>query len=454
MSGKEDKNILAIVVGGGPAPGINGVISSATIEAEKNNLKVLGIYEGFKHLMTGNLKLNETYIELKTENVSRIHSLGGSYLFTSRASPKKENSTLAKTIESLEKLNVKYLITIGGDDTAYTASLIYKETKGRIKVVHVPKTIDNDLPLPSGTSTFGFQTARHVGVQLVLNIMEDAKTTRRWYFVVTMGRKAGHLAIGIGKAAGATITVIGEEFTNSLEPYLYDKIKIPIFQLADTLACSIIKRLAFGKDYGVAVLAEGLISKLDPSEFKLIKDVPVDSYGNIRYAEIDFGKFIKIATKKVLNDLGIDLIIVSKNIGYELRCANPIPFDIEYTRDLGYGAVHLAIEGNSGVLVSRQAGRIIPIHFDEIIDRKTGKIKVRYYDTTTESYKVAREYMIRLEPEDLVNKEILNKLASVTNLTPEQFLKRFAYLCNYKPSEYPMPLQKFKELQLDTIALK
>ena len=81
--------------------------------------------------------------------------------------------------------------------------------------MHVPKTIDNDLDLPPHVDTFGFQTARHFGVEIVKNLMVDAKTTSRWYFVIAMGRKAGHLALGIGKAAGATLTLIPEEFPAS-----------------------------------------------------------------------------------------------------------------------------------------------------------------------------------------------------------------------------------------------
>jgi 6-phosphofructokinase 1 len=103
-------------------------------------------------------------------------------------------------------------MTIGGDDTAFSASRVAAQAGGTISVVHVPKTIDNDLPLPGGIVTFGFETARHVGVSLVETIMEDARATSRWYLLVAMGRKAGHLALGIGKAAGATLTLIPEEF--------------------------------------------------------------------------------------------------------------------------------------------------------------------------------------------------------------------------------------------------
>ena len=122
---------------------------------------------------------------------------------------------LENAVNSLLRLNVSQLITIGGDDTAFSAMKLEEHAAGRIRVVHVPKTIDNDLDLPPHVDTFGFQTARHYGVEIVKNLMVDAKTTSRWYFVIAMGRKAGHLALGIGKAAGATLTLIPEEFADA-----------------------------------------------------------------------------------------------------------------------------------------------------------------------------------------------------------------------------------------------
>ena len=149
----------------------------------------------------------------RIDAVSRIHFRGGSHLGIARANPTKDPALLDKTIDSLLRLNVSQLVTIGGDDTAFSAMKLEERAAGRIRVVHVPKTIDNDLDLPPHVDTFGFQSARHYGVDIVKNLMVDAKTTSRWYFVIAMGRKAGHLALGIGKAAGATTTLITEEFT-------------------------------------------------------------------------------------------------------------------------------------------------------------------------------------------------------------------------------------------------
>src|ERR1700733_11631048 len=207
---------LGILCGGGPAPGMNSVISAATIEARNSGWDVVGIMDGFQHLIEGRI---EEARPLSITDVSRIHALGGSILRTSRANPTVRDEgavdpdwRLRACLESLRKLGIGALVTIGGDDTAFSASRLAEAAGGGLCVGHGAKNIENHLPLPGGTPTFGFETARSVGVQLVSNLMTDAITTRRWYLVVAMGRSAGHLALGIGKAAGATLEVIAEEF--------------------------------------------------------------------------------------------------------------------------------------------------------------------------------------------------------------------------------------------------
>ena len=243
---------LAILVAGGPAPGINTVISAATIAAINEGFTVLGVQDGFKWLMRGD---TSRLRPLAVEDVSRIHLRGGSVLGIARDNPTKSAEAMRTVIATLGAANVTHLMTIGGDDTALSSSSVAAASDNRIRTVHVPKTIDNDLPLPSHIPTFGFQTARHVGVELVRNLMEDARATRRWYVVVAMGRKAGHLALGIGKAAGATLTLIGEEF---------ERDTLAFCEICDIVEGAIIKRRAMGRHFGVAVLAEGLIEKLDP----------------------------------------------------------------------------------------------------------------------------------------------------------------------------------------------
>src|SRR5205085_12579518 len=217
-------------------------------------LEGLGIRDGFAWLMRADIG---HVMPLSIDATSRIHFRGGSYIGISRANPTSDPDLLDNTISSLLRLNVSQLITIGGDDIAYSAMRLEARAGGSIRVVHVPKTIDNDLDLPSYVDTFGYQTARHHGVEIVKNLMVDAKTTSRWYFVVAMGRKAGHLALGIGKAAGATLTVIPEEFPGK---------QIPMRSIVDVLAGAIVKRLAYGRPDGVAVLAEGLVESIPEAD--------------------------------------------------------------------------------------------------------------------------------------------------------------------------------------------
>ncbi len=416
------KKNLAIVVGGGPAPGINGVIRSVTIEAINSGLNVIGIYDGFEWLAKG----DHTHVtELKIDDVSRIHFSGGSILRTSRENPASSKEKLEATIKALTQLSVDYLVTIGGDDTATSAYKIDELTKGQIEVAHVPKTIDNDLPLPGNMPTFGYQTARHHGVKIVQSLMMDAATTKRWYYVVTMGRKAGHLALGIGKAAGSTLTIIGEEFRNQ---------EVSFNTICDILEVSIIKRLASGHPYGVAILAEGIIHKIDLEELKSnpYVNLELDTHGNIRLSEIDIGKVTKEEVRRRLKARGIDATIVNKDIGYELRCADPIPYDCEYTQDLGYAAVRYLLNGNSGAIVTVDKGQLIPIKFHDIIG-DNNKIQTREVDVDSDGYKVARKYMIRMENNDFEEVKNIARLALIGNMKTEEFIDKFQYLTNDPP---------------------
>jgi 6-phosphofructokinase 1 len=412
---------LGILVGGGPAPGINAVISAATIEALNQGFEVIGIRDGFKHLVRRD---RAGLLPLTIEDVSRVHLLGGSMLGTSRENPTTSAEATRAVIETLQQAGITHLVTIGGDDTALSLRHVSEHSTGVIHSVHVPKTIDNDLPLPPHVPTFGFQTARHVGVELVRNLMDDARSTRRWYVVVAMGRKAGHLALGIGKAAGATLTLIAEEYSS---PF------VPFSTICDTVEGAIVKRRAMGHQFGVAVLGEGLIDKLDPAELAELEDVERDEHGHVRFAEVDLARKVKVEVQGRLSERGLRVTITHKNVGYELRCADPIPFDAEYCRDLGYSAVRFLLDGGSGAMVSIQGGRLVPIPFDDLQDPDTGRTKVRFVDTNSEGFRVARAYMIRLEAGDFAHAAWVDRLAEAAQLTPGVFRQRFEYLGSMKP---------------------
>ena len=409
------KNVVAIVCGGGPAPGINAVISAVTNEANRRGWDVLGMYDGFSRLARG----EKNYIRLDFNNVSRIHLTGGCILKMSRFNPTKKESDLRTVVETLTELGVTHLVTIGGDDTAYSSMAVsnYAKSIGRtINVVHVPKTIDNDLPLPEEVPTFGFETARAFATTEIQNLMEDARTSNnRWYFTIAMGRTAGHLALGMGRSAGAALTIIPEEFPQE---------QIQLQQVVDIITGSIVKRRLTGKNYGVAVIAEGVIEKIDQENFKEFGEVVLDEHGHIRYSELDFGEMLKQAVLKEVKKLGIKISIVDKEIGYELRCTAPIAYDIDYARNLGYEAMQFLFRGDSGALITIQNNEAVPLRFEDIRDPETGKTMVRKVNINSVHYKIARGFMMRIEEGDLDDPVIANAF----KMSPEEFRERYGYL--------------------------
>jgi 6-phosphofructokinase 1 len=412
---------LAILVGGGPAPGINSVISAATIRSQLEGIEVVGIRDGFEWIMQGDV---DHVTQLTIEAVSRIHFRGGSHIGISRANPTSNPEHLENVVISLLRLNVSLLITIGGEDTAFSAMKLEQRAGGRIHVVHVPKTIDNDLDLPAHVDTVGYQTARHYGVEIVKNLMVDAKTTSRWYFVIAVGRKAGYLALGIGKAAGATLTLIPEEFADR---------HIRLKTLIDTLVGAIIKRLSYGRRDGVAVIAEGLVLSIDPADLAKLDEVERDAHGHVRIAEVNIGEILKSEVQRRLREFGITTTIAAKNIGYELRCADPIPTDMEHTRDLGYCAAKYLLSDGNAVMVSMQGGNFVPIPFSDLIDPDTGRVGLRLVDIHSTRYGIARRYMIRLRRDDFDDPHELAKFAATAGLSLQEFRREFEYLIEFEP---------------------
>lgn len=426
-TGRRDR--IGVLVGGGPAPGINGVISALTLEARNQGRKVLGIYDGFHWLMAGK---TERVKMLDHDDVSRIHFQGGSILNTSRANPTKKPRDLENVLAALKELGIGYLVTIGGDDTMFAASQLAKRASPSIRLCHVPKTIDNDLPLPGEIPTFGFATARHLGFSLVQNLMEDSRTTNRWYFVVVMGRSAGHLALGIGKSAGATLTIIPEEFPRTVH----------LQTLGDILEGAILKREALWKRRdGVALIAEGLLERIPVDEMAGIEGARIthDDYGHLRLAEMDLAFILKTVVEQRFTRRPLRIPIVQKNIGYEVRCAPPVASDCDYVRTLGYGALQFLLNPDpqaakiNGAMVALEDGKLHYLNFNDLLDPQTGKTRIRLVDVSKPSYRIAREYMIRLEQEDLEDKEKLAALARAASTrnkrcSPKEFQRKFQYL--------------------------
>ncbi len=413
---------IGILVGGGPAPGINSVIAAAVIEAVNSGYEAVGFKNGYEFLVKGDTSQN---VELGIDDVTTIHTQGGSILHTSRTNPTKRVEDLETCVATLKKLDISHLITIGGDDTAFGASEIARAANGEIRVAHVPKTIDNDLPLPGDMPTFGYETARHVGAGIVMNLKEDSRTTNRWYFIVAMGRHAGHLALGIGKAAASTITLIPEEFPGKT---------VSLSEVCDVLEGAILKCRVTGRPDGVAIIAEGIASKLNMSDLRNIAgvEIPRDEYGNIRLADLPLARILRTEVERRFKERGEAMSIVDLTLGYELRSAAPIPFDIDYTRTLGHGAVRFLLEDTPegeeaihGAMICIVGSQQRAVPFEDMRDPETGKTAIRMVDTTKLYYDVARRYMIRLEQSDLEDEEMLKLLADSASMQPEAFKRRF-----------------------------
>lgn len=360
---------IGVLCGGGPAPGFNGVINGVTLAARAHGWTVVGIPYGYRDLMAGDTSRCH---ELTAGDVVGIETRGGGILYTNRANPTKAPETMQNVVESVRSLGLDALVTIGGDDTATSAANVAAAVGG-MRVAHVPKTIDNDLPLPGMTPTFGFETAKHVGARLCQSLREDAKTTGRWYLVTAMGRSAGHLSLAMGVASGADLVVIREEFEH--------KDHVTLAEVADLVETAIKKRRAGGQDWGIAVLAEGILERLDPGELKAtVGNLELDEHGNPRMSEIDLGRIVRDLVAARQKAKGHKVGFVTKIVGYELRCADPVAFDVQYTRTLGAGAVQFLAEGEGDALITLQEDRIVPIPLGDVRDPETGKVPVRRVD--------------------------------------------------------------------------
>jgi 6-phosphofructokinase 1 len=368
---------------------------------------------------------------LTIDDVSRIYLRGGSILRTSRANPSRAEESLRLCGEVLTGASIGYLLVIGGDDTAYAAYRVARYAQehmgANICVAHAPKTIDNDLPLPEEINTFGYETAREVGTQITMSLMEEALTGQRWFVVVTMGRKTGHLALGIGKSSGATVTLIPEE---------WDGHTIRMQGVVDVLLTSVLKRLADDKPYGVALVSEGVMEHMSHQDLRQLEYVERDAFGNVYLSEINFSDILKYELDSELEKLGTRVRITSKDLGYELRCADPIAYDIDYTRSLGEAAVAFLLDGGTNATVTVQGTRVVPIPFTKMLDPETGLTEVRKVNIDSFIYRSALKLMIRLKPEDADDEELLEDMAEHTTLSLDEFKSRFGYLLGLEPRPF------------------
>jgi len=365
------KDSVAILCAGGPAPGINTVISSVTKIFLQNGYQVLGLNGGYKSLFSD----EPSFDYLDFEYADQIYSRGGSSLKMSRYKPKDEEFK----VDFFRKNNVKLLVTVGGDDTASTANRLTKflvERQVPVTSIHVPKTIDNDLPLPEGTPTFGYHSAKEEGVRIARTLYEDARTSGTWFVLSAMGREAGHLAFGIGTACHFPMIII---------PEIFNKTKVTFEKITNLVISSMVKRRLLGIDYGVAIISEGVFHFMSDEEIIATGiNFTYDEHGHPELGNVSKSHIFNMLTQHKLKTLRINIKSRPNEMGYELRCCRPIAYDLNYATRLGLGVYKMYKEGKTGCMVTvSRTGDIIPLFLKDVED-ENGKIKPRLVNPETE----------------------------------------------------------------------
>ena len=359
------KDSIVILAGGGPAPGINTVISTVAKTFLKSGYRVLGLHDGYKNLFKKEKELEEIDFMWADD----IQKQGGSALRMSRYKPKNEEFNPDFFIEN----NIKLLVTIGGDDTASTANRISKylnENNVPIQNIHVPKTIDNDLPLPDGNPTFGYYSAKDAAVHLVQTVYEDARTSGNWFVLSAMGREAGHLAFGMTSACHCPMVVI---------PEMFNKTEVTLEAIIRLMVSSIVKRKLLGVGYGVIIISEGVFHFMTDAEIeKSGVAFTYDEHGHPELGNVSKAHIFNLLLQQRLKLLGISVKSRPVEIGYGIRCVQPNGYDLTYCSLLGYGVKKLFDKGVTGAMVTTNPkGEIIPLYLKDVED-ENGKIKPRF----------------------------------------------------------------------------
>jgi 6-phosphofructokinase 1 len=431
MKAKETDSIrrVGILFSGGPAPAANAVISAAATSFLDAGREVVGIFQGYQHLQQyerGRSALEPVthYRELTLADVTGIRNTQGVFLGTSRANPGKsikspadldqpEKTALIRNIyNALVDLRIDGLISIGGDDTLKTANFLHAFQSRlpagakRVRVVHLPKTIDNDY---EGIDfTFGYFTAVDVMAKELKNLRADAAATASYFIVESMGRKAGWLSYGVGIAGEANLIFSVEDieadmlFEEEIEDRETGKVRrekrLRVEMLVDRIVSMMLSREHHeNKHFGVVVLAEGLGECL-PERY--IHGLPLDEHGHISIGKLDLGKVVaRLVSDEYQKRTGKKKKVTGLQLGYEARCAIPHAFDVMLASQLGIGAFRALVEeGLDGHMVS-VAGQLdlIYVPFSRLIDPKTLLTQVRFIRNGSDFYRLARFLETRVE---------------------------------------------------------
>ena len=380
------KDAIAILTGGGPAPGMNTVVGSVAKTFLHKGYRVIGLHEGYTGLFSKNPRTKEIDYILADD----IFNRGGSYLQMSRFKPTQKDFDENFNLDFFTSNNIKLLVTVGGDDTASTANRIAKFLEAKqypIANIHVPKTIDNDLPLPSGTPTFGYESAKDKGSVIGRAVYADARTSGNWFVLAAMGRSAGHLAFGIGEACHYPMIVI---------PEMFDKTEITVDKIVNLVISSIVKRKIMDMDYGAAIISEGVFHALSDEEIaKSGVHFSYDEHGHPELGKVSKAHIFNELLEKRVKELGIKVKSRPVEIGYEIRCQTPSAYDLTYCSELGMGVYKLFKEGKTACMVFVDGcGEVSPLYLKDLQDPTTGKIPPRLVDISSDKFKSVMDNII------------------------------------------------------------
>jgi 6-phosphofructokinase len=413
---------VGIVFSGGPAPGANAVIQAAASSLRRKGVEVVGFLNGYHALekydpASQPLVAGEHYRVFSDRDLRGLRNERGICIGTARANPGRgirspedlddpvRVTPLARIHRALADLEIDGLVSIGGDDTLKTANFLHEYQKRlppgarRFRVVHVPKTIDNDY---RGIDfTFGFFTAVDVMAKELLNLRADALATRSYFIVETMGRKAGWLSYGVAIAGEAHLVVGVEDVVGDLakvdvieDPLMgisHEETYLDMDRLADRIVDLVIAREARGKQYGTVVLAEGLAELLPPS---YLGGIARDDHGHVSLGKVDLGKLVaKLVGERYEARTGKPKKLIGVQLGYESRCAAPHAFDVLLGTQLGFGAyralAELDLDGHMVSVAGQLDLRFVP--FANLVDPKTLVTDVRFIQRGSDFHRLARE---------------------------------------------------------------
>ena len=406
------KDSVIILCGGGPAPGMNTVVFSVAKTFLTNGYRVIGLHEGYTGLFNKNPRIED----IDFFKADSYFNRGGSYLQMSRFKPTDEDFEKNFNLALFQDNNVKLLVTVGGDDTASTANRIAKFLEAKnypIHNIHVPKTIDDDLPLPNNAPTFGFNSAKDEGAHIARTIYEDARTSGNWLLISAMGRSAGHLALGIGEATHAPMTII---------PEMFNKTGITVDKIIKLTVSAIVKRRILGIKYGTVVVAEGVFHDLKPEDIKATGvHMTYDEHGHPELGKISKAVLFNQILEKEFKKTGLKVKTRPVEIGYDVRCQDPVAYDLSYCTELALGVYELFKKGETGCMVYVDVyGNSHPLYLKDLQNEEgkipprrvdiNGGIAQKYYShichyITPEDYEAAKAFVPN--PEEYDFKKIL-----------------------------------------------